>query len=422
MPARTRSTEWCVVDLETTGIYPNGTDRVVEIALVVIDDSGNHLEEWHSLVNPHRDLGPSWIHGITADLTNQAPTFAELAGDIFHLIDGRRLAAHNASFERRFLNAEFERGELDIQELDLLCTMQIASRMGIGRKLDDCCNATGIENVAPHVALGDARATADLLAYFLKIRDREGAWPRGIRLPDRIQVIGRIDPTGRALTRETAGEINRPRSYLSRLAGRLPTPRQPSGVSQEVAADYAALLDRVLEDRIVTDDELADLADLALDMNLGARQLAEINLSYLNGLVSIALADGIVTDAERHDLERAAALLGIDSKALDSLISADYECSEPIVPGSGGEFEGMTVCFTGASTCMMNAERLSRGLAAQVATAAGLTVKTIVTKTLDILVVADSDTQSGKAKKARGYGTRIITERSFWPRVGVTID
>ena len=45
-----------------------------------------------------------------------------------------------------------------------------------------------------------------------------------------------------------------------------------------------------------------------------------------------------------------------------------------------------------------------------------------VTKTLDILVVSDADTQSGKAKKARSYGVRIVAERSFWPRVGVTID
>ena len=41
---------------------------------------------------------------------------------------------------------------------------------------------------------------------------------------------------------------------------------------------------------------------------------------------------------------------------------------------------------------------------------------------LPILVVADPETQSGKAKKARQYGKRIVAERSFWPRVGVAID
>lgn len=72
--------------------------------------------------------------------------------------------------------------------------------------------------------------------------------------------------------------------------------------------------------------------------------------------------------------------------------------------------------------CMVNGERSTRSFATEVATAAGLTVVKGVNKSLDILVVADADTQSEKAKKARGNGTRIIAERSFWPRVGVSID
>jgi DNA polymerase-3 subunit epsilon len=43
-------------------------------------------------------------------------------------------------------------------------------------------------------------------------------------------------------------------------------------------------------------------------------------------------------------------------------------------------------------------------------------------KSLDILVVADPHTASGKAKKARQYGTRIIAEAAFWPLIGVTVD
>ena len=71
---------------------------------------------------------------------------------------------------------------------------------------------------------------------------------------------------------------------------------------------------------------------------------------------------------------------------------------------------------------MIRGERLTKSLASEIATAAGLTVVTNVTKKLNILVVADAETQSGKAKKARKAGTRIVAERSFWPRVGVSID
>jgi DNA polymerase-3 subunit epsilon len=49
-------------------------------------------------------------------------------------------------------------------------------------------------------------------------------------------------------------------------------------------------------------------------------------------------------------------------------------------------------------------------------------VQASVTKSLDILVLADPDSMSGKAKKARQYGTRLVAERVFWGELGVAID
>ena len=45
-----------------------------------------------------------------------------------------------------------------------------------------------------------------------------------------------------------------------------------------------------------------------------------------------------------------------------------------------------------------------------------------VTKSLDILVVADPQSQSGKAKKARQYGIRIIHEYEFWRLLGIVMS
>jgi len=44
-----------------------------------------------------------------------------------------------------------------------------------------------------------------------------------------------------------------------------------------------------------------------------------------------------------------------------------------------------------------------------------------VTKDLDILVVADPNTLSGKARQARRLGTRIIAEQAFWHAIGVQV-
>lgn len=53
---------------------------------------------------------------------------------------------------------------------------------------------------------------------------------------------------------------------------------------------------------------------------------------------------------------------------------------------------------------------------------AGLVALDSVTKKLDVLVVADPQSASGKAKKARSYGTRIIAEAVFWQLIGVPVD
>ncbi len=83
---------------------------------------------------------------------------------------------------------------------------------------------------------------------------------------------------------------------------------------------------------------------------------------------------------------------------------------------------GKSVCFTGDSCCSVDGQTLTREDASLLAAAQGLTVLKGVTKKLDILVVADPDSQSGKARKARDYGTRIMAERAFWEHLGVTVD
>ncbi|MFL5963284.1 MAG: hypothetical protein ACJ757_10385 [Gaiellaceae bacterium] len=65
---------------------------------------------------------------------------------------------------------------------------------------------------------------------------------------------------------------------------------------------------------------------------------------------------------------------------------------------------------------------MTREVAETLASERGLVVKQGVTKKLDVLVVADPDSLSGKARKARDYGTRIIVERSFWRSIGVPVD
>lgn len=86
------------------------------------------------------------------------------------------------------------------------------------------------------------------------------------------------------------------------------------------------------------------------------------------------------------------------------------------------ELAGRTICFTGALSGRMEGERITRTVAESIAEGAGLTVRDRVTEDLGILVVADPNTQSVKARKARQYGTRVVAEMELWRQLGVPVS
>jgi DNA polymerase-3 subunit epsilon len=141
--------------------------------------------------------------------------------------------------------------------------------------------------------------------------------------------------------------------------------------------------------------------------------------------VGSALSDQVLTSHERSDLERVCDLLGLNRQALDRLVEAATPAirqGRSTPPATDHELRGRTVCFTGACTCSIGGQPLTRASAELLAASAGLVVAPRVTKQLDVLVVADPDTMSGKARKARDYGTRIIAERVFWSTISVETD
>jgi NAD-dependent DNA ligase len=83
---------------------------------------------------------------------------------------------------------------------------------------------------------------------------------------------------------------------------------------------------------------------------------------------------------------------------------------------------GMSVCFTGLSVCSIRGVRLSREDQERMAAKAGLDVRQSVSARLDILVLADPESDSTKARRAQELGVRRIAEPVFWRMLGVPID
>jgi DNA polymerase-3 subunit epsilon len=82
------------------------------------------------------------------------------------------------------------------------------------------------------------------------------------------------------------------------------------------------------------------------------------------------------------------------------------------------DLRGKTVCFTGQSH--LNGEPIPRAVLEDIARKAGLVVLNGVTHQLDLLVAADPESLSAKARRAREYGLRILKESVFWEKLGIS--
>ncbi len=186
---------FAVIDLETTGFSPF-QERVVEVAVVLLDADGLETGAFCTLVDPERDPGPTHVHGITAAMLGGAPTFAEVHPYLAGLLSGRVVVGHNVDrFDLAFLRAECARlGEdrvpVAVVSLDTLLVAQTYLDLPGKARLVDCCDRYRLTWADHHSALGDARATADLLGAMrtelgddllrtdrLLAEGRFGVWP-----------------------------------------------------------------------------------------------------------------------------------------------------------------------------------------------------------------------------------------------------
>ena len=187
-------------------------------------------------------------------------------------------------------------------------------------------------------------------------------------------------------------------------------------------AEYLALLDRALEDRRIVAQEAEALVAAATSWGLSKADVKAAHRGYLSNLVLEARADGVVTSAERADLEAVAQMLGFETTAVETLLTEPVHALPTTMPHSGESLAGKSVCFTGTLGGRIGGVIVTREVAEELARKAGMEVHPRVTKRLDLLVVADPNTMSSKARKAHDYGTRIMAEVAFWRAIAAPVE
>ncbi|MGI9392132.1 MAG: exonuclease domain-containing protein [Parvibaculales bacterium] len=170
---------YAMIDLETTGLSPDHGDRVTEIGIVILE-KGLIVNQYESFINPERNIPADVVSitGITNDMVKNAPTFGSIADEILEFVAGCELVAHNASFERKFLEAEFQNSDIFYRE-KILCTMLLSRRINLdlkSHKLENLAKKYKVRQLSAHRALDDARVTAEVFAKMLSEQFDERIW------------------------------------------------------------------------------------------------------------------------------------------------------------------------------------------------------------------------------------------------------
>ena len=159
------------LDTETTGLYADQGDRIIEIGCVELLNrklTGNNL---HFYLNPGRDSHEEAlkVHGISNEFLRDKPPFPAIVDELLAYVGGAEIIIHNAAFDLGFLNQELALiGRPAFREFvgSVTDTLVMAKEMFPGKRnsLDALCDRLGVDNSGRtlHGALLDAELLADV--------------------------------------------------------------------------------------------------------------------------------------------------------------------------------------------------------------------------------------------------------------------
>jgi DNA polymerase-3 subunit epsilon len=159
------------LDTETTGLYADQGDRIIEIGCVEMVNrrlTGNNL---HFYLNPGRDSHEEAlkVHGISNEFLRDKPPFPAIVEELLRYVAGAEIIIHNAAFDLGFLNQELSQLKRPVfREFvgSVTDTLVMAKEMFPGKRnsLDALCDRLGVDNSARtlHGALLDAELLADV--------------------------------------------------------------------------------------------------------------------------------------------------------------------------------------------------------------------------------------------------------------------
>ena len=158
-----------VIDFETTGITPGPDCRATEIGVAMVEN-GRVVDRFQSLMNAGVRVPPmiEALTGISNAMLRAAPPVHVVMRDAAAFVGSAPLAAHNASFDRKFW--DYELAQLGLARgQDFACTLLLSRRLlpqAPNHKLGTLTRWASLPDTGrAHRALADAEMAANLLCH-----------------------------------------------------------------------------------------------------------------------------------------------------------------------------------------------------------------------------------------------------------------
>ena len=168
------------LDTETTGLSPDGGDRIIEIGCLEMVNRRLTGNDKHFYLNPERpsSIEAFKVHGLSDDFLADKPRFGEVADELLAYLAGAEVVIHNAAFDVGFLDAELKRlarprfaGHVE----RVTDSLQMARNLypGKSNSLDGLCRRLEVDNTGRtlHGALLDAGLLAEVYLRMTRGQD-----------------------------------------------------------------------------------------------------------------------------------------------------------------------------------------------------------------------------------------------------------
>lgn len=385
------------LDIETTGLDAR-RDRIVEVAAVKFRGNGELLDELSTLVhNPGSSPEARDVHGIEDDDLEGAPSWQQGWQELALFLSGTYLVAHNLPFEKEFLTRQVSMADVGMPDLPAVCTLASCRRQLKGRAFSLASlhkTVSGGWRSDAHIALGDARATRDLVLWLI---DNS---PTPLHLTGQPPTSSPTPPVASSQCVTSTRPAPLAAASVAALLRAFPNSPHPRAGNPAAITVYLNALEYALADGRVTYDEARFLSDHGRRTGLTGNQLRALHRqAWLEAFDDASGPWDELEPARRQEMFLAAQALGLDLLAheINAVITAQ---AEPSPPPHARYLNGLRLGFAGDSEALttVRGRALDHGARAAVN----------ITKTVQWLAADDPGDTSRHHARARDLGIPII--------------